>query len=119
MYVHVYMYIMNAWDIAIGINVSVLQTNFLSLTILDDEPPQTAGVADELIPPVQIHSRASISEQDDHLPPLRPTRSLKSRSGAMGQRKMLVASYSDAADSAVSMVSWRVVVKHFLIAISV
>ena len=77
-------------------------------TALDDEPPQTTGVVDELAPPVQIHSRASISEQEDHLPPLRPTRSLKSRTGAMGQRKMLVASYSDAADSAVSMVSWHV-----------
>ena len=31
----------------------------------------------------------------------------------MGQRKMLVASYSDAADSAVSMVSWHVVVQYF------
>ena len=93
------------------------ERNFPSLTVLEDEPPQTTGVTDELIPPVQIHSRASISEQDDHLPPLRPTRSLKSRS--MGQRKMLVASYSDAADSAVSMVSWRVVVRHFLITVSV
>ena len=31
----------------------------------------------------------------------------------MGQRKMLVASYSDAADSAVSMVSWLVAVQYF------
>ena len=93
--------------------------NVSSLAILEDEPPQTSAVVDELSPPVQIHSRASISEQDDHLPPLRPTRSLKSRSGGMGQRKMLVASYSDAADSAVSMVSWRVVVRYFLIAVGV
>ena len=85
---------------------------FSLFTTLEDEPPQTAGVVDELTPPVQIHSRASISEQDDLLPPLRPTRSLKSRTGATGQRKMLVASYSDAADSAVSMVSWRVAVGH-------
>ena len=69
----------------------------------EDEPPQTTGAVDDLSPPTEIQSRASIAEQDDQLPPLRPTRSLRSRPGS--QRKMLVASYSDAADSAVSMVS--------------
>ena len=104
--------------VSLSLSPSLPFSPFLShsLSVSEDEPPQTAsGGVDELTPPVQIHSRASISEQDDQLPPLRPTRSLKSRSagGAMGQRKMLVASYSDAADSAVSMVSWHVVVQYF------
>ena len=73
------------------------------LLTAEDEPPQTTILSNELSPPIPMHSRASIAEQDDQLPPLRPTRSLRSK--PLSQRKMLVASYSDAADSAVSMVS--------------
>ena len=78
----------------------------------EDEPPQTTLGPNELSPPTTMHSRASIAEQDDQLPPLRPTRSLRSR--PLSQRKMLVASYSDAADSAVSMVSGAPLLKNLV-----
>ena len=51
--------------------------------------------------------------QDDHLPPVRPTRSLMSRFGDIGHSKLLVGSYSDAADLAISMVSMLGIVSRF------
>ena len=56
---------------------------------------------DELTPPpTEIHSRKSIAEKDDQLPPL-PLRPLPRRAGF---RKPFISTHSDAADSAVSMV---------------
>lgn len=56
---------------------------------------------DELIPPVEIHSRKSLAEKDDDVPPLRPLLPTNRRGGF---RKPFISTHSDAADSAVSMV---------------
>ena len=52
-------------------------------------------------PPGEIHSRKSIAEKDDQLPPLRPMLPSTRRGGF---RKPFISTHSDAADSAVSMV---------------
>lgn len=57
---------------------------------------------DELTPPpIEMHSRKSIAEKDDQLPPL-PLRPLPSNKRG-GFRRPFISTHSDAADSAVSM----------------
>jgi len=57
-------------------------------------------IDDDLPTPVSSRSRQSIAEKDDHLPPLRPVPASNRRM----QKRTLVSTHSDAADSAVSMV---------------
>ena len=57
-------------------------------------------IDDDLPTPVNQHSRQSIAEKDDHLPPLRPVPPSTRRM----PKRTLISTHSDAADSAVSMV---------------
>lgn len=77
--------------------------NVLYLCMSLDDEDDDLYEDDDLAPPTgEIRSRRSIAEKDDQLPPLRPLVPSHRRGGF---RKPFIATHSDAADSAVSMVT--------------